>query len=228
MMKTDRNKSPAKWLEFIHLCDALDADGCPICSLVERACYRRLDNLFYESVNDVGVRQRLFASKGFCNRHAHLATRVPNADSGIAIVYSDLLRGIIERTGAQPTHCPPAKLLAATAGCPICETARFNERVFLGELLRWFGDAELQSKYRLSFGLCLPHLQHARDEFPQHPQLPALLAAEREKLVALRSELQEFTRKRDYRYADEAKGREQTSWRRVVEKFVGKREMLLA
>jgi Family of unknown function (DUF6062) len=226
-MRAHQERSSSKWLEFIHLCDAVQADGCAICTLIEKACHRHLDNLFYESVNDVGVRQRLFASKGFCNRHAHLATRVPNADSGIAIIYSDLLRGIIERTTVQPTRRSPAKLLVATAGCPICETARFNERVFLGELLRWFDDAELQSKYRPSFGLCLPHLQLAHDQFPEHPQLPALLAAEREKLVALRSELQEFTRKRDYRYADEPKGHEQTSWRRVVEKFVGKREMLL-
>jgi hypothetical protein len=223
MMKADQKKPSTKWLEFIHLCDALEADGCAICTLVDKACHRHLDNLFYECVTDVGTRRRLRASQGFCNRHAHLATRIPNTDSGIAIIYEDLLRHIIERA---ETRQQPPRLRAAADSCPICETARFNERVFLGELLRWFDDPELQPKYRSSFGLCLPHLQHALDEFTDHPRLPALLAAERDKLVALQAELQEFSRKLDYRFADEPKGCEQTSWRRVIEKFVGKREVL--
>jgi len=213
------NSEPAKWLDFIYLCDALDAEGCPICTLVEKACAKHLDNLFYECVNEVSVRKRLAASKGFCNWHAHLATRIPHTDSGIAIIYGDLLRSVLGRR-------PPDQLLPATAECPVCETARFNERVFLGELLRWFDDAELQAKYRPSFGLCLPHLQRALDKFPDHPQLAALLAAEREKLVALQGELKEFNRKLDYRFADEPKGAEQTAWRRVLEKFVGKREVV--
>ena len=203
-----------KWLDFIYLCDALDAEGCAICTLVEKACHRRLDNLFYESVNDVGVRKQLAASRGFCNRHAHLALRIPHTDSGIAIIYADLLRGAIEVPDRQPT-----------TECIICDTARFNERIFVGELLRWFNDPELRPKYQSSFGLCLPHLQRAREEFPNHSQWPALLAAEREKLVAMQAELQEFTRKLDYRFAGEPKGREQAAWRRVIEKFVGKREV---
>jgi len=204
------NEAKTKWLDFIHLCDAFDVEGCPICTVVERACYRHLDNLFYECVNDVGVRERLAASRGFCNRHAHLALRIPNTNSGIAIIYEDLLRHLDR---------------PATAECMICETARFHERVFLGELLRWFDDAELQAKYRPSFGLCLPHLRCAQEIFAGDSQLTALLAAEHDKLHALQAELQEFDRKRDYRFADEPKGAEQTSWRRVIEKFVGKREM---
>jgi hypothetical protein len=221
-MKTQPHESQNKWLEFIHLCDALDAEGCPICTLVEKACYRQLDNLFYECVNDVGVRLRLSASKGFCNWHAHLALRVPHTSSGIAIIYEDMLRGVIDRSRQSQA------LLPATAECPICETARFNEHVFLGELLRWFDDPELSAKYRPSFGLCLPHLQQAIHGFPDHTQLPALLAAEREKLAALQAELREFSRKLDYRFANEPKGAEQTAWRRVIEKFVGKRETVAA
>lgn len=72
--------------------DALTTDGCPICALIEQACYRYLDHLFYECVNDAGVRQRLAASRGFCTVHAHLALRVPHSDSGLAIIHADLLR----------------------------------------------------------------------------------------------------------------------------------------
>jgi hypothetical protein len=209
-----KNNEPAKWLGFVHLCDALAAEGCPICTLLEKACYRQLDSLFYECVNDPGVRNRLAASHGFCNWHAHLALRIPHTDSGIAIIYEDLLRAATE----QPLRRP-------SASCPVCDTARFNERVYLGELLRHFDDPELRPRYEQSFGLCLPHLQQAAHEYPGHDKLPALLAAERKKLAALRAELQEFNRKRDYRFANEPKGAEQTAWRRVIEKFTGKREL---
>ena len=227
---SNQNGSSGKWLDFVYLCEALDAEGCPICTLVEKACYKHLDSLFYESVNDVGTRQRLHASKGFCNWHAHLATRIPHTDSGIAIIYEDLLRNVSERATALLAELPihsrsTVKLLPASVGCPVCETARFNEHVFLGELLRWFNDPELQTKYRLAFGLCLPHLQQALDGFRDHPQVPALLAAEGKKLAALQVELQEFNRKRDYRFAHEPRGAEQTAWRRVIEKFTGKREV---
>ena len=65
------------------------------------------------------------------------------------------------------------------------------------------------------------------DEFPGDPQLGRLLEAERDKLITLRGELQEVIRKLAYRYANEPKGAEQTSWRRAIEKFVGKREVFL-
>jgi len=208
LRRTARERT--KWLEFVDLGDAIGAEGCPICTLVEKACHQHLDRLFYEFVNDVGVRKRLAASRGFCNWHAHMALRIPNTNSGIAIIYQDLL--------SHPDRLPDGP-------CLVCETARFNEQVFLGELLRWFEDAELQAKYGPSFGLCLPHLRQAQEAFSGHPNLPALLAAEHEKLNVLRAELQEFSRKLDYRFGNEAKGAEQTSWRRVIEKYVGKREI---
>ncbi|HUI06832.1 MAG TPA: DUF6062 family protein [Verrucomicrobiae bacterium] len=232
---------PVKWLDFIYLRDALDAAGCPICTLVERACYRQLDNLFYENVSDVGVRLRLYKSKGFCNAHAWMATRIPHTDSGIAIIYGDLLRSVIERTEAQVRQLAAAgsprrlhrsrrrgrsaSVLETTAPCPVCETARFNERVYFGELLKWFDDPELRTAFQRSFGLCLPHLDLAMRGFPDHPHLPELLATEREKLTGLQTELKEFSRKRDDRLANEPKDTDQAARRRAIELFVGKREV---
>jgi len=232
---------PVKWLDFIYLRDALDAAGCPICTLAERAAYRYLDNLFYENVTDPGVRLRLYDSLGFCNRHAWLATRIPHTSMGIAIIYEDLLRRIIDRidslrdrtTGQSPPRWLLANgrrqnsspILAVKAGCPTCQTAGFDERLFVGELLRWFADAELGAAFERSFGLCLPHLELALREFPNHPQLPALLQAQRQKFAAVRAELQEFHRKRDDRSANEPQGAQQPAWRRALELFVGKREV---
>jgi hypothetical protein len=47
-----------------------------------------------------------------------------------------------------------------------------------------------------------------------------LLEAEREKFAALQAQLAGLDRKRDYRFAKEPKGAQQTSSRRVLELFV--------
>jgi len=233
---------PVKWLDFIYLRDALDAAGCPICTLAERAAYRYLDNLFYENVTDPGIRLRLYDSLGFCNRHAWLATRIPHTSMGIAIIYEDLLRRVIDRIDlrmdrtdgqsspswrhARGRSQNPSTILAVKADCPACQTVVFDERLFVGELLRWFADAELSPAFERSFGLCLPHLELARREFPDHPLLPALLQAQRQKFTAVRAEIQEFNRNRDSDRATDPQDGKQPAWRGAIELFVGKREVV--
>jgi hypothetical protein len=150
-------------------------------------------------------------------------------------VYEELLAIVLERSATLPRPSkargkrrPPEapSLSLATANCPVCDWDWSTEELYLSNLLDGFDDAEFASRYRESCGVCLPHLQMALDERADHAKLPLLVQAEREKLEALGAELQEFIRKHDYRYADEPKGREQTSWTRVVEKFVGQREMV--
>ena len=56
-----------------------------------------------------------------------------------------------------------------------------------------------------------------------HPRsVPALLAAHEAGWTALAAELEEFARKNDYRFAAEAVGEEGSSWRRVLDVFVGR------
>jgi hypothetical protein len=56
----------------------------------------------------------------------------------------------------------------------------------------------------------------------EHPNHALLLGMHRARWEDLRWELDEFVRKFDYRYADEARGREGNSWSRAVEMFVGR------
>jgi len=240
-MNFGKKRAPTKWIAFHRLCKALSADECAICVLVARECEQHMEMLFHEGIMDPGVRLGLHEAYGFCNAHAWMALRTPAADAGLAIVYDDLIRMVLPhitelarlRDKQRASHAftnllhnaaPP--VLPATATCPVCASNEQTARLYLHELLDFFNDADLHKKYFQSFGICLPHLRQALREFPDDPQLPPLLDAERDKLVALQTELQEYNRKRDYRYANEPKGVEQTSWRRVIEKFVGKREMI--
>ena len=57
------------------------------------------------------------------------------------------------------------------------------------------------------------------------PHLPLLLEIHLTKYQHLAEELKEFDRKHDYRFTHEPWGPEADSWRRVIEQFVGKREI---
>lgn len=234
-----RKHSPTKWIAYDRLLEAMNADGCSICGVVARQCIRSIEVFFGEGLLDPDTRAGLSRSYGLCNLHAWTATRILFSDSGLAIVYEDLIGQLLphlaevvrlqERRGSQYGFArfwrrTAPDVLPVTAPCPICSANAQTARHYLRELLDFFNDPELQAAYSSGFGICLRHLQQASQEFPDDPQLSALFDAERKKLAALQIELQEFGRKRDYRFWAEPKGREQTSWLRAVEKFTGKRE----
>jgi hypothetical protein len=83
-------------------------------------------------------------------------------------------------------------------------------------------EAAFAGAFDRSAGLCLPHLYGAMAVGRDHPNLGILLAAHERRWQDLAWELEEFSRKFDYRYADEARGRESSSWHRVLEVFVGR------
>jgi len=50
-----------------------------------------LDTLFYEQVNDVGLRRKLRDARGFCNWHAWQARKIASSALGVAIIANDLI-----------------------------------------------------------------------------------------------------------------------------------------
>ncbi len=240
------SQEPSKLVSYFELRDAFREEGCPVCRLLLKWTRRYLDSLFHEYVNDPGVRQQLRESHGFCNWHAWMAATIDNSPSGIAIIYEHLLKDQIwilqdflgslkprswwtqlkarwlhvEREPFTQTH------QHRRPTCPACERREaFFEQDFIETLLTSLSDPEFADGFRLSFGLCLPHLYRAIATGRDQPNLPLLLELQVKKLEALRGELAEYIRRLDYRFMAEPRGEEKTSWRRVVELFVGKREV---
>jgi len=108
------------------------------------------------------------------------------------------------------------------ARCYLCTFARRSEVEDLRTILEFMGEAAFAGAFDRSAGLCLPHLYAAMAVGRDHPNLGILLAAHERRWQDLAWELEEFSRKFDYRYADEARGRESSSWHRVLEVFVGR------
>jgi len=202
-----------------------------------------MDSLFYEYVNDRGVRERLRASHGFCNWHAWMATTIEHCQSGIALLYEHLLQDQIVSLRAFRNSVRPWSWLSwlraawqtlrrrpdlldvrrRRATCPACARLDlFFEQHFVATLVAHLGEEAFREGFRLSFGLCLPHLYQAIASHRDHPNLPVLLDLELQKLSSLRGELNEYLRKLDYRCLAEPRGDEQTAWRRVIELFAGK------
>jgi hypothetical protein len=239
-------QAPSKFIAYFELSDAFREEGCPICRLLLKWTRRSLDSLFHEFVNDPGVRQRLRASQGFCNWHAWMAATIDNSQSGIAVIYEHLLRDEIARLRDLRATIRPRSwwvrfkatwlrgknrkpILGSRRGkavCAVCERMdRFFERNLIDTLVAHMTDKEFSDGFRLSFGLCLPHLYQAVATGRDHANLPLLLDIHLEILGKLRGELNEYIRKLDYRYMAEPRGDEKTAWRRVIELFVGKQEV---
>jgi hypothetical protein len=232
----------AKWIDYFELLDALKASGCPLCNRVKELSYKFLDNLYYERVLDGGTRVGLIKAKGFCNWHAWMSAEIRNSDSGIAIIYKQLLDIEIEKLSKWIRARGPSdkKLKLKTwkkylntilsswtnkASCPICEAVQEHERFDEGVLLDFIDEEEFSQEFEKSSGICIRHLVRIMETFGEYPNLPRLIERQLQKYKFLSYELGEYDRKRAYQFSNEPKGSETDSWRRVIEQFAGKREV---
>ena len=225
------------------LIQACRKPGCPICQLEQSAVERYLDNLFYESVNDGQVRERLRASMGFCREHAWLAVdkRLGNA-LGFAIIYQDVINNILKQLESDVTpsvskrwstllqqipeqvSATIQKVLYALTPHKHCIACHQRDKVLhtiISSFVDSLNEPEAISALRASEGLCLPHLKKVFELARDLETCNLLLSIHREKLESLRGELAEFIRKNDYRFNDEGFGAEGDAWRRAVGKVTG-------
>jgi len=233
----------SKHIAYFQLLDAFKQPGCPVCTRLEQGATRSLDSLMYEQVNDPITRQRLVESHGFCNWHAWILPGIHNSALGVALIYRHLLQETLDRLQAARRDAhprtrqrrvwerltgsrrDPIQMLAwrgRKTRCPMCGFARHAERDDLTTILEYIGEPGFAEAFSRSSGLCLPHLYLAMTIGRDHPHLRTLLAVQEARWKDLVWELEEFARKFDYRYADEAKGRETSSWHRVLEVFTGR------
>ncbi len=91
-----RGKLPARDIVDVRLSDAMAGGGCPICAVRARSERGTLDAIIAERVLDLGFREGLERTHGFCRRHA---TALLEADRRAAgILGSSILYGaMIER-----------------------------------------------------------------------------------------------------------------------------------
>lgn len=229
-----------KWIDYFDLKDAMKKPGCPLCSRMETLSLRFLDSLFYERVTDLWTRVGLRKAKGFCNWHAWMSADLPFSNSGIAIIYKDLLDAEIEELSKwvdSQALSPKRRDLRRhrkrsarffpyrenKAPCPVCKSIKDYEKMEMGVLLDFIDEEEFSEAFEKSSGICLRHLIRLIQNHGEHPHLQLFIEKQMRKYRSLSGELEEFIRKLDYRFSKEPKGREADSWKRVIEQFAGKK-----
>jgi hypothetical protein len=233
----------SKFITYFQLLDAFKEPDCPVCTRLEQGALKALDGLMYEQVNDPFTRDRLVESHGFCNWHAWMLPSIHNSALGVALIYKHLLQETLEHleaasrevrprgrwqrlwervTGSREEPLPILAWRSKKTRCYLCTFARRSEQDDLKTILDFLGEQQFAEAFTRSAGLCLPHLYAAMAVGRDHPNLPMLLTMQDKRWQALLWELEEFARKFDYRYADEARGRESSSWHRALDAFVGR------
>ena len=221
--------------------DAFGRGGCPVCWLLTRYDARSFDSLLYEFVNDVGVRDKIRQTLGFCNYHAWVLHQVATdltpeklsvgmGQMGISIIYLDLVETLIKRlkafsSSASKRHVKAPATVSKSTGtvCPMCSARAQFELWYLESILRNIAMKDFSEKYAACDGLCAIHLLRALELSGFDGNKRALAAAEIRRLEELSVDLHEFLRKHDYRYASEGFGKEGDSWLRAVRKISGER-----
>lgn len=206
---------------FHDLVEACQQSGCPVCRAEARILERYIDNLFYESVNDIKARERLRASLGFCREHARLAIdkRLGNA-LGFAIIYQDVITNILRGFEKETSI---VKALTPRESCMVCKEQEKTAQLVVSALVEGLTEAQMKEALQTSDGLCMPHLKKVIESIRDLASEDLLRSIHLEKLESLREELAEFIRKNDYRFKDEGFGTESDSWKRAVNKLTGDR-----
>jgi hypothetical protein len=205
---------------LLHVCSQ---EGCPICNLAQESTRHYLDGFKYEHFTDVGIREELRRTQGFCHIHTwqlvHMGASLP-----IAQAYRDVLSDTIDqlRRETAPVSGRFRRLLERPARhpeCPACKQHRRAAERYIHSLRQALLDDEFYQQLSTSNGLCLEHFQQTSTlrmtevpgNWPQRLQQAQLACLER-----LDTQLGELIRKHDYRFQHEEKGPEMRSWRQAA------------
>jgi hypothetical protein len=198
--------------------EALDQGGCPVCRLALRSVGRWLRSVAYEQINDIQLRDRLRAARGFCNLHAHRWLREVGSVLGTAIVYQDLLTAALrELDGENVQRGQRWRAILGgsdpSEGCPACAAQIEAEERYLTALLATV--AAEPGVVDGTEGLCVRHTRAAQRR--GGPGADPLVKLTRSAVEQLLAELSEVIRKEDYRFRHEPRtDAERTATARAV------------
>jgi Family of unknown function (DUF6062) len=225
-----------KTREFQTLLYTCTQEGCPLCRAIQESIHRYLDTWKYELFTDVGIRQQLRQTKGFCHVHTWQLVRM-GATLPIAQAYRDILTDTIEdlHRGNVDTSTTSNNSLfnhlfdnrRASTGtewqentdCPACRQRTKVEARYIEAFRKAIADDEFYARFEASTGLCLQHFRLAYTCKLPNASSQDLLRLRQAQLACLQrldAQLGELIRKHDYRFKDEPRGVEMTSWKRIA------------
>jgi len=228
---------------------ACEREGCPVCTVVLEYLERLIDNWEYEGFSDVAHRYELIRSRGFYPLHTWQLAQRSNGFR-LGLIYNEILtdveqqldhdyRQLVATDDVVSKHEPvlkrwqrkwfhrgdeaPKKVEPRYDQCPFCRTRANIEQRVVSTLVQQLRSEEMKLLLSQSTGLCLVHLAQARHQAEiEEPTVSGhILACQLTCTRRVLEELRELVRKHDYRFSDESRGQEMTSWRRGAELCAG-------
>ena len=200
---------------YSKLCDALEGEGCPICTLTKEVVHSYVKSLLYEYVNDSHTAERIVKSGGFCNLHSWLLYSYQEV-LGTAIIYKRLVDHHIKYIGNP---------LDPEISCPVCSVEADASKRYVEAFLKYLQEDAFYQKYIASDGLCYPHLKMCINLANNEETKKFLIELEKQRLEKLSFDLSEIIRKSDYRFQNEPRGKEYRARYKAIEKLVGKKKV---
>jgi Family of unknown function (DUF6062) len=228
---------------------ACERDGCPVCTVVLEYLERSIDNWEYEGFSDVAHRYELIHSRGFCPLHTWQLAQRSNGFR-LGLIYNEILTDVeqeldrdyrkltvadstvskstppLKKWWSRRFHLTveaPAKVNPRYDQCPFCRTRSNIEQRVISTLVQQLRSEEMRLLLSQTSGLCLVHLAQARHQAAEEEPTVSghILACQLACTRRVLEDLRELVRKHDYRFLDEPRGNEMTSWRRAAQLYAG-------
>lgn len=213
--------------------------GCLLCRIGEEAAVRYLRSVLHEGVNDGGTRASLDRAWGFCRRHAwyflglewqtmHDSLSMATLGESLVEAAEDILDAFLDaaplrqgKRAARASLEELARALAPAKPCAACQAQAEHEGYVATVLVSTLDDSGWRQRFLGSDGLCLLHFRSAIAVADTPERLRWLIGDQRRRLRELRSDLEEYGRKHDYRFSHEESGREADAAVRAARALAG-------
>ena len=197
--KATGSRLPARTGADVHLADAFERPGCPLCRERDRAESAYLEAILAESVNDVPFREALDQGRGFCRPHSRAvldADRRRAGSLGAAILLRATLRPRLRELEA--IHGAGGWSRARRVGdasrppaCPACRRMADSDAAVVEGLLL-LAEEPAWAEAVASAPLCLEHVVALADRRSQPAWWPAIEERQLERLRLLGERLDRF------------------------------------
>jgi hypothetical protein len=231
-------------LGWIDLKEAIKAEGCPICYIMNKSLMRYFENLLHEFALDVAVHKKMIAAMGMCNIHTWVFAEFSDK-LGIASLFETTLHKeikLLKRTSELGKNELPddfknkkklekhKKLineqLSPKGYCLSCEHQRESESFYTHEILTLWSDDQFRKYYEKDdLLLCRSHFLFLVEECERKEIIDYYLATQRSKLDKINFQFSEFLRKHDYRFQNEMTDENRKSLTKVLEYFGSKKNI---
>ena len=221
---------------YYDLLERLERPGCAICALILHAGKQYMESLLYEFSLDEGVQRAFRSGRGLCNYHSWLLVHQHGYSLSVSVLFESALDEVVEimeSTSPAASASGMVRLLSRSLGggledrlepegpCLVCANVQEAESRYVQTFAEHWSMEALQTAFRTSDGLCLPHLREVLRQLEARTERKQLIEFHVAKWTALKAELDQFQLKSAYNYVGEPMGAEADSWKRAVARLTG-------